>query len=57
MSNAVLGNTYDLAAAEFAALRRDTTSPDRTDPHRFAIEAQSPPVDFACSSTSLRRAT
>lgn len=70
MSNAVLGNTYDLAAGEFAALRRDTTSPylvrrqgpamvpadaDRTDPHRFAIEAQSPPVDFAYGQARVSR--
>lgn len=70
MSNAVLGNTYDLASDAFAHLKRDTTSPylvqragpavvpdgaDRADPHRFDIEAQSPPVDFAYGQARVSR--
>lgn len=70
MSNAVLGNTYDLDAAVFSTLRRDTTSPylvqrrgpavvpdgaDRADPHWFDIEAQSPPVEFAYGQARVSR--
>ena len=55
MTDAVLGNTYDLPASDFAKIRRDTT--DRrlaartgdpvvppsayfNDPHKFAVEAR-----------------
>lgn len=70
MSNAVLGNTYDLSSDAFAALQRDTGSPylvqrqgpavipadaDRADPHRFDIEAQSPPVDFDYGQARVSR--
>jgi oxalate decarboxylase len=71
MTDAVLGNTYDLPAADFAKMRRDTT--DRAlaarqgdpvipstahfdDPHKFAVEAQSPPVGIAVGSARLARA-
>src|SRR6478752_1597545 len=62
MTDAVLGNTYDLPAADFAKVRRDTTDRKlaaRTadpvvpptaqfdDPHKFAVEAQSPPIGIA----------
>ncbi|MBY0387764.1 MAG: cupin domain-containing protein [Mycobacterium pseudokansasii] len=70
MTDAVLGNTYDLPASDFAALRRDTT--DRAlaarvgkpnvpatawfnDPHKFSVEAQSPPVGIAVGSARLAR--
>jgi oxalate decarboxylase len=63
---AVLGNTYDLDAADFAALRRDTV--DRKlagrvgdpvipstagfgDPPKFAVEAMNPPVAIPGSAT------
>ncbi|HEV7418919.1 MAG TPA: cupin domain-containing protein [Mycobacterium sp.] len=70
MTDAVLGNTYDLPAADFAKIRRDTA--DRRlagradapvvpstaafdDPHKFAVEAQSPPVGIAVGSARLAR--
>jgi oxalate decarboxylase len=70
MTDAVLGNTYDLPASDFAKIRRDTT--DRRlaarvgdpsvpytahfdDPHKFAVEAQSPPVGRAVGSARLAR--
>jgi oxalate decarboxylase len=70
MTDAVLGNTYDLPASDFATIRRDTT--DRrlaarvgdpsvpsnahfNDPHKFAVEAQSPPVGSAVGSARLAR--
>ncbi len=70
MSDAVLGNTYDVDAVAFSTLPRDTGSPylvkrsgpplvpdgaDRADPHRFAIEAQSPPVDFPYGQARVSR--
>ncbi len=70
MSDAVLGNTYDLSARAFTTLTRDTTSPylvqrvgpaavpdgaDRADMHRFDIEAQPPPVDFAYGQARVSR--
>jgi oxalate decarboxylase len=70
MTDAVLGNTYDLPASDFAKIRRDTTDrrlaarvgdPEvRTaayfnDPHKFAVEAQSPPVGSAVGSARLAR--
>jgi oxalate decarboxylase len=70
MTDAVLGNTYDLPASDFAAIRRDTS--DRrlaarvgdpvipegarfSDPHKFAVEAQNPPVGSAVGSARLAR--
>ena len=70
MSDAVLGNTYDMDSAAFSTLPRDTGSPylvkrsgppvvpdeaDRADPHRFDIEAQSPPVDFPYGQARVSR--
>ncbi|MCB0860336.1 MAG: cupin domain-containing protein [Solirubrobacterales bacterium] len=70
MTDAVLGNTYDLPAGEFAAISRDTnpvyivaregkaTVPegiDFEDPHKFAVEAQSPPIDSPAGSARLAR--
>lgn len=70
MTDAVLGNTYDLDASDFAVLRRDTT--DRAlaarhgdpvipasahfgDPHKFAVEAMAPPVTSAVGSARTAR--
>jgi oxalate decarboxylase len=70
MTDAVLGNTYDLPAADFAAMRRSTTDkalarragdPDIpssahfNDPHKFALEAQSPQIGVAVGSARLAR--
>ena len=59
MTDAVLGNTYDLDAADFAKIRRDTTDRNLAgrvgdpvvpsnagygDPHKFAVDAISPPI-------------
>jgi oxalate decarboxylase len=71
MTDAVLGNTYDLPASDFTAMRRDTT--DRKlarrsgdaevpatawfdDPHKFSVEAQSPAIGVAVGSARLARA-
>jgi oxalate decarboxylase len=70
MTDAVLGNTYDLPAADFAEIRRDTA--DRAlarregepeipatayfdDPHKFGVEAMSPPVGVAVGSARTAR--
>jgi oxalate decarboxylase len=79
MTDAVLGNTYDLPAADFANIRRTTVAgsdgsavadrllakrqgdavvPDVAhfeDPHKFDVEAQSPPVGIAVGSARLAR--
>lgn len=70
MTDAVLGNTYDLDAADFAKMRRSTTDrplAKRTgdpvvpstayfaDPHKFAVEAQSAPISIAVGSARLAR--
>jgi len=70
MSNAVLGNTYDADAQVFSRIPRDTGSPylvkrrgpavipdgaERTEPHRFSIEAQSPPVNFPYGQARVSR--
>lgn len=70
MTDAVLGNTYDLPASDFAAIRRGLTDralarrtgdPDVPatahfdDPHKFAVEAQSPPIGIAVGSARLAR--
>ena len=71
MTDAVLGNTYDLPASDFAKIRRDTN--DRRlaarradavvpstayfdDSHKFAVEAQSPAIGVAVGSARLARA-
>jgi oxalate decarboxylase len=70
MTDAVLGNTYDLPASDFAAMRRSTvdrklaaragdpvvpSSAHFDDPHKFAVEAQSPPIGVAVGSARLAR--
>lgn len=70
MTDAVLGNTYDLDAADLAAIRpglteralaRRTGDPavqptaDLGDRHKFAVEAQNPPVVSAVGSARLAR--
>src|SRR4051812_28327670 len=70
MTDAVLGNTYDLPASDFAKVRRDTIDrklakragdavvPDVAhfdDPHKFDVEAQSPPIGIAVGSARLAR--
>ncbi|MFD6199191.1 cupin domain-containing protein [Mycobacteriaceae bacterium NPDC060252] len=70
MTDAVLGNTYDLDAADFAKLRRSTAdhalaartgdpvvpaTAHHGDPHKFAIEAQQPPISIAVGSARLAR--
>jgi oxalate decarboxylase len=70
MTDAVLGNTYDLDAADFATIRRDTNGralarrhglPDVPstayfdDPHKFGVEAMSPPVGVAVGSARTAR--
>ncbi len=71
MTDAVLGNTYDLPASDFTAMRRDTVDRKlarRTgdaevpatawfdDPHKFSLEAQSPAIGVAVGSARLARA-
>lgn len=70
MSDAVLGNTYGLPAADLAKLPRDTTSPDIVkgvgapavpdeaglpDPHKFSVEAVQPTLDYSFGSAKLAR--
>ena len=70
MTDAVLGNTYDLDAADFAKIHRDTTDhklagrngdPDVPstayfdDPHKFGVDAMSPPVGVAVGSARTAR--
>ena len=70
MTDAVLGNTYDLDAADFAKIRRDTTDhrlarrvgdPDVPssayfdDPHKFSVERMTPPVGIAVGSARTAR--
>ncbi|MDT5107959.1 MAG: oxalate decarboxylase, partial [Mycobacterium sp.] len=70
MTDAVLGNTHHLPASDFAKIRRDTTDrrlAARTgdpvvpttaafdDPHKFGVEAQSPPEGIAVGSARLAR--
>jgi oxalate decarboxylase len=70
MTDAVLGNTYDLPASDFAAIRRSTADralatrigePDvpRTayfdDPHKFSIDTMTPPVSSAVGSARTAR--
>jgi oxalate decarboxylase len=70
MTDAVLGNTYGLPAADLATLRRDTA--DRPlaarqgdpvvpptahflNPHKFDVEGESPPISIAVGSARLAR--
>lgn len=70
MTDAVLGNTYDLDAEDFSKIRRSTTDrplakrtgpPDVPstarfgDPHKFALESQSPAISLAVGSAHLAR--
>lgn len=70
MSDAVLGNTYGLPAADFARLPRDTGSPDLVrgvgaavvpdtaglpDPQKFSLEAQQPALDYPFGNARLAR--
>ncbi|WP_291056243.1 cupin domain-containing protein [Herbiconiux sp.] len=70
MSDAVLGNTYDLPASAFAAVPRDTSPADLVrgagdaeiplaarypDPHRFDVEGQNPPLSYEYGSARLAR--
>ncbi|MFD1714444.1 cupin domain-containing protein [Amnibacterium flavum] len=70
MTDAVLGNTYDLDASAFAPIKRDTSSPaivKRTgpavipdtagfnNPHKFDIEAQNPPLHHPYAYVKLAR--
>ncbi|MEU7633758.1 cupin domain-containing protein [Nocardia sp. NPDC049220] len=70
MTDSVLGNTYDLPAADFAKIRRSTTPkivvrrdgepevPSTAhfgDPHHFAIEAMSAAVDSPVGSARTAR--
>lgn len=70
MSDAVLGNTYDLPAEAFAGLPRDTSSAYLVErqgpadipstaafvnPHRFDIEAETPPIDFPYGQARVSR--
>ncbi|KUH64167.1 cupin [Mycolicibacterium novocastrense] len=69
-TDAVLGNTYDLPATDFAKIRRDTT--DRRlaarigdpeipasayfeDPHKFDIEAQAPGLNYVSGDARFAR--
>ncbi|MBS1844069.1 MAG: cupin domain-containing protein [Actinobacteria bacterium] len=71
MSDAVLGNTYGLPAADLAKLGRDTSSPDIVkgvgaptipdeaglpDPHKFSVEAVQPTLDYPFGNARLARA-
>jgi oxalate decarboxylase len=70
MTDAVLGNTYDLPASDMAAIRRDTD--DRalaareggpevpstayfSDPHKFSLESTAAPISIAVGSAHTAR--
>ena len=70
MSDAVLGNTYDLPSEAFSAIQRDTKpryivprggdsevpeGADLENPARFDVEAQSAPIDTPAGSAKLAR--
>jgi oxalate decarboxylase len=70
MTDAVLGNTYDLPASDFAVIRRSTADrplaardgdPDVRatayfdDPHKFSVDAMTPPVSSAVGSARTAR--
>jgi oxalate decarboxylase len=69
-TDAVLGNTYDLPASDFAGIRRDTVSrglaarvgdpvvPDSAhfnDPHKFSVEGQPAAISLMVGSAHLAR--
>ncbi len=69
-TDAVLGNTYDLPAADFTAIRRSTVDhklarrigdpvvPAQAhfnDPHKFDVEAQSPGLTYAMGNARFAR--
>ena len=69
-TDAVLGNTYDLPASDIAKIHRDTADhrlaarigdPDVppgayfNDPHKFDIEAQTPPLNYATGQARFAR--
>ncbi|OFJ51225.1 cupin domain-containing protein [Mycolicibacterium grossiae] len=69
-SDAVLGNTYDLPAADLARIRRDTAdhklaarvgapeipaSAYLNDPHKFDVEAQSPGLNYVSGNARFAR--
>jgi oxalate decarboxylase len=70
MTDAVLGNTYDLDASAFAPVARDTTSADIvarqgppvvpdtagfSNPHKFDVGAQNPPLQYPFAHVRLAR--
>jgi oxalate decarboxylase len=70
MTDAVLGNTYDLPASDFATIRRTTADralaarrgdPDVPatayfdDPHKFSVDGMTPPVTSAVGSARTAR--
>jgi oxalate decarboxylase len=70
MTDAVLGNTYGMPASVFAAIPRSTdgayllrregapvipATADLNNPHKFDVEHQSAPVEFAYGSARLAR--
>ena len=69
-TDAVLGNTYDLPASDFAAIRRDTvdralaareghpvvpSSAHFNDPHKFSVEGQPAAISLMVGSAHLAR--
>ncbi|QJU54880.1 cupin domain-containing protein [Herbiconiux sp. KACC 21604] len=70
MTDAVLGNTYDLESSAFAPLTRDTGSADIVarsgpavvpdtagfgNPHKFDVEGQNPPLSYPFAHVKLAR--
>jgi oxalate decarboxylase len=70
MTDAVLGNTFDLPASALAPVRRDTGSPilvrrlsaaeipaaaEYPDPHKFDIADETPPIDFPYGTARVAR--
>jgi oxalate decarboxylase len=70
MTDAVLGNAFDLPSADLARLTRDTTSPGIVkgsgdpfvpdtagfpDPHKFDVEGQQPPLSYPYGNARLAR--
>lgn len=70
MSDAVLGNTFNLPMAAFETMRRDTSAPyiieghahpvpataRFANPHKFDIQAQTPPIDHPYGTARVARA-
>jgi oxalate decarboxylase len=70
MTDSVLGNTYSLPSSSFAPISRDTStkhlvmrhgdavvpaSAGLPDPHKFDVEAQTPPTNFPYGTARLAR--